>query len=170
MHGLLRFTKVWCCAATTPNLSKTLGKKWKFKFSYRNNAYLFFHHRRISKHHLAVVYTKFEVNRTNRKRCWPIQQISPHNPVFETLTTERSYLQMSSIETQTFFECGHIGGVVWVHFTKIHLDVSLDMVMLLDWYRNLNSRNERFRTSAFQNISNFWNRFRYRKVTAITKP
>ena len=63
--------------------NKTLGENWKFKFSYRNNAYFFIHHRVFSKHHLVVVYTKFEVKRSILEGCMPIQT---ENPVFETLT------------------------------------------------------------------------------------
>ena len=37
----------------------------------------------ISKHHLVVVYTKFEVKRSILEGCRPIQT---ENPVFETLT------------------------------------------------------------------------------------
>ena len=56
----------------------------KFEFSYRNNVYFLTHHGRISKHHLAVVYTKFEVKRTIIKVSVPVQT---ENRVFEILTT-----------------------------------------------------------------------------------
>ena len=48
------------------------------------------HHGRISKHYLVVVYTKYEVNRSILDGDMPIQQISPHNPVFEMLTKGHS--------------------------------------------------------------------------------
>ena len=47
------------------------------------------------------------------------------------------------------------GGVVRVHFAEIGSDVSPGMPMMLGRYRDIDSRNERFRISAFQNISNF---------------
>ena len=84
---LLRFGVVAEQHQTLANLTKTSAKKSKIKISYRNNAYFFIHHRVISKHHLVVVYTKFEVKRSILEGCRPIQQISPQNPVFETLTT-----------------------------------------------------------------------------------
>ena len=46
-------------------------------------------------------------------------------------------------------------GVVRVHFAEIGSDVSPGMPVMLGRYRDIDSRNERFRISAFQNISNF---------------
>ena len=82
---LLRFGVVAAQHQTLANLTKTLAKKSKIKISYRNNAYFFIHHRVISKHHLVVVYTKFEVKRSILEGCRPIQT---ENPVFETLTLD----------------------------------------------------------------------------------